>query len=248
MAEQFSQRPPIKPNPLDVMSTWMFADPVAGGNKRPNFRVKVIGNVPRFVVKTNVPDDRNNGRIDFNMDLPTFGAILARLDKLADGGDDTFTFEYNDDFVGGKKLDKPVTVASVKGGRDGSTGRIYIAVLGYNRPKIQFFFGPSKFHAMKAGDGSDVSAAEVSNAYCKGFVKMYSKLVAHLLTTEFNEDGKNVAKAPGAQGGGQGGGGNYQNRGGGGGNYQNNRGAGGGGNAGSGGGAFKDADNFEDFL
>ncbi len=237
------QRPPIKPNPLDVMSTWFFAEPVAGATKRPNFRAKVIGNVPRFVVKTNVPDDRNNGRIDFNMDLPTFGAIMSRFQKLADGGDEPFTFEYNDDFVGGKKLDKPVTVASVKGGRDRETGRIYIAVLGYNRPKIQFFFGPSKFHAMKHGDGSEVSQAEVSNAYCASFVNMYSKLVAELLVSEFNEDGKNVAKAPTAQGGG--GGQGYQNRGGG---QQYGGGNSGGGQPSGGGDSFKNADSFEDFL
>jgi hypothetical protein len=224
----------------------MFAEPVASGNKRPNFRVKVIGNVPRFVVKTNVPEDRNNGRIDFNMDLPTFGAIMSRLQKLADGGDDSFTFEYNDDFVGGKKLDKPVTVASVKGGRDRETGRIYIAVLGYNRPKVQFFFGPSKFHAMKHGDGSDVSAAEVSNAYCAGFITMYSKVVAELLVSEFNEDAKNVAKAPGAQGDGGQGGGGYQNRGDGGGqNYNQNSGGGAPAPSGE---SFKDAGSFDDFL
>jgi len=238
MAEQFQNRPPIKPNSLDVMSTWMFAEPVASGNKRPNFRVKVIGNVPRFVVKTNVPEDRNNGRIDFNMDLPTFGAIMSRLQKLADGGDDSFTFEYNDDFVGGKKLDKPVTVASVKGGRDRETGRIYIAVLGYNRPKVQFFFGPSKFHAMKHGDGSDVSAAEVSNAYCAGFITMYSKVVAELLVSEFNEDAKNVAKAPGAQGGGGQGDGGGQN-------YNQNSGGGAPAPSGE---SFKDAGSFDDFL
>lgn len=247
MADQYpNNRPPIKPNALDVMSTWMFADPVAAGSKRPNFRVKVIGNVPRFVVKTNVPDDKNNGRIDFNMDLPTFGAILYKLQQVVEGNADSFTFEYNDDFIAGKKLDKPVTVASVKGGRDRESGRIYIAVLGYQRPKIQFFFGPSKFHALKLGDGSDLSGAEVSNAYTMGFVKMYSKLVGNLLDSNFNEDAKNVAKAPTGPGG------SYQNNGGGqsggGGGYPQQGGGGGRPAPAGGGDSFKDADNFEDFL
>lgn len=227
MAEQ-QQRPPIKPTPLDVMSTWLFTEPTAGATKRPNFRVKVIGNVPRFVVKTNVPDDKNNGRIDFNMDVSTFAVIMHKIEELAKGGDTGYDIEYVDDFIAGKKLDKPVTIATVKVGRDRSNGKIFIAVLGYQRPKIQFFFGPSKFHAIKNSDGSDLSEADVSNAYAMGFVKSFSPIVYNLLVEEFNPDAKNVAKAPAQQGGGGGYGGNQgSNNSGGGGNYQQ-RGAGGG--------------------
>jgi len=215
MSEQ-PQRPPIIPNALDVMSTWMYAEPTSSGQKRPNFRVKVIGNVPRLVVKTNVPDDKNNGRIDYNMDLPTFGVIMAKIREIAQGKDGSFTSEYVDDFIAGKKLDKPVVIASVKIGRDNASGKIYIAVLGYQRPKIQFFFGPSKFHTLKQGDGSELTEAEISSAYAMGFVDMYSKVVAELLISEFNPEGKNVAKAPTGPGGYQndnkpaGGGGGYQ--------------------------------------
>lgn len=247
MAEK-QQRPPIKPTPLDVMSTWMFAEPVAGATKRPNLRVKVIGNVPRLVVKTNVPDDKNNGRIDFNMDMPTFAVIMHKIEELAKGGNDSYDIEYFDNFIAGKKLDKSVTVGTVKVGRDRQSGKIFIAVLGYNRPKIQFFFGPSRFHALKRGDGSELGEEEISNAYAMGFVKSYAPLVYNLLVTEFNPDAKNVAKAPTAQGnsgGGNGGGGN-----GGGGNF-NRGGNSGGGNSGggnSGGGdGFGDVEGFGDW-
>ncbi len=222
MNDRTNNRPPIAPNPLDVMSTWMYADPVAGSNKRPNFRVKVFGNVPRLTVKTNVQDDKNNGKIDFNTDLATFAVILHKLREIAEGRDEkSYAFEYVDDFVAGKKLDKPVTLATVKIGKDRDSGKVYIAVLGYNRPKIQFFFGPSKYHAMKHGDGSEVSEAEVSAAYAVGFVKSIGPLVQQLLVTEFNPDAKNVAKAPVP---GQGGGGGYNRNGGGG--YNRNNGGG----------------------
>lgn len=201
MSDQQS-RPQIQPNPLDVMSTWMYADPVAGATKRPNFRLKVIGNVPRFVVKTNVPDDKNNGRIDFNTDLATFSVILHKIEEIASGRDDrSYTAEYVDDFIAGKKLDKPVVIASVKVGKEAQTGRVYIAVLGYNRPKIQFFFGPSRYHALKLGDGSVLSEGEVSQAYAMGFVRGYAPIVQQLMVTEFNPDAKNVAKAPTGPGG-----------------------------------------------
>lgn len=207
MAEQ-QNRPPIKPTVFDVMSNWMFADPVAGATKRPNFRVKVLGNVPRLVVKTNVPDDKNNGRIDFNMDTATFAVIMNKLEELGKGGSESYNFEYNDDYLAGKKLDKQLTIATTKIGRDPQTGRVYIAVLGYERPKIQFFFGPSKYHAIKRGDGSELTEEELSNAYTLGFVKWVAPLVHNLLVSEFNPDAKNVAKAPTAPG--QGGGGGYQ--------------------------------------
>lgn len=225
MSDQRPQLPPMKPTALEVMSTWMYAEPVAGAQRRPNFRVRVMGNVPRLQVRTNVPDDKNNGRIDYNLDLPTFGVIMSKLKAIAEGAEESYTSEYVDDFVAGKKLDKPMVISSVKIGRDRDTGKVFIAVIGYQRPKIQFFFGPSKFHTLKKGDGSELSEADVSSAYAVGFVNMYSKLVAELLVSEFNPDGKNVAKAPTAPGGGGQGGGYQQNRGGGGqgGGYQQNR-------------------------
>lgn len=242
MSEQQS-RPPIKPTPLDVMSTWMFSEPVAGATKRPNFRVKVIGNVPRFVVKTNVPDDKNNGRIDFNMDVSTFSVIINKLDELANGGQESYDIEYQDDFVAGKKLDKVMTLGTVKVGRDRQSGKVFIAVLGHNRPKIQFFFGPSKFHAIKRGDGSALSEEEISNAYTKGFVNAFAPIVYNMLISEFNPEGRNVAKAPVPGQGGYGG-----NKGGGGGNnYNRNNSGGGGSSAPSSNDGFGDVEGFGDW-
>lgn len=229
MAEQ-NNRPPITPNALDVMSTWMFAPPVHEGSKRPNLRVKVVGNVPRIVVKTNVDGDKNNGRIDFNTDTPTFSAMLSALSRLIRGEIDKADFDYIDDFVAGKKLDKKMTLATLKIGRTKEDGRIFMAVIGYERPKIQFVFGPSQYHNVKV-NGEELSPKEISEYYAESFIRWAGELVMNLLVSEFNPDGKNVAKAPNMQNQGQGGnGGGYNNRGGGGG-YNNNRNSGGGGNA-----------------
>lgn len=234
MSEQRGNRPPIRPNPFSVMSTWMFADPVAGATRRPNLRIRVVGNVPRISVRTNVPDDRNNGVIDFNTDLATFAVILRAIRDIADGKVESRKFNYIDDFVAGKKLDKPVVVSTVHIGKDRESGRVFMSVLGYNRPKIRFFFGPSKYHAMVNGDGSEISEAEVSAAYAHGFVDSYLPLVLQLLVTEFNPEAKNVAKPPSAQGGGgQRGGGGYQNR---------------GGSSGGGGADFSDVENFDEWT
>lgn len=216
MSEQRPQRKPIPLNALDVMSTWLYSPPVAGATRRPNFRVRVIGNVPRFSVKTNVPDDKNYGRIDFNCDLPTFAVIASKIRAIAEGKEEgPYQWTYEDHiFIRGERSEKPMVQATLKVGKDKDTGRIYIAVLGYDRPKIQFFFGPSQFHKMQRGDGTELSEADVSAAYAIGFSNGYSEIVYNLLTAEFSEDYRNVAKPPvpgqGNQGGGNRGGGGYQ--------------------------------------
>lgn len=227
-------RPAINPNILDVMSNWLFTDPVPGGSKRPNLRIKVLGNVPRLTVKTNVEGDqtKNNGKIDFNTDLATWSIFVEKVLAMAEGRDTSegYNFHYMDDFLAGKKLDRPIIISTLQVGRD-ANGRLYMAILSgdKSRPRIQFFFGPTKYHDMTRRDGSPLTPREISDAFAIGFLKPMAGIVLELLNSEFNPDAKNVAKAPGAGGynnGGQGGGqGGYNNnRGGqGGGGYNNNR-------------------------
>jgi hypothetical protein len=221
MAYEQQQRPPSPLTIFDVMSNWLFADPVQGSNKRPNIKIKPMGNVPRIIVKTNVEGDRNNGRIDFNTDLATFSAAMQTLKQMAEGRalQDLYNFDYTDDFVAGKKLDKPMLLSTLQLGRDKDTGRLYMAIIAHQRPRIQFFFGPSKFHGVRLRDGSPLPGDQLSNAYALGFLEPACAMLYNLLSgSAFDENAKNVAKPPAMQGG---------NGGGGGGNYGGNRGGGG---------------------
>lgn len=198
-------------NVFSVMSNWMFADPVEGSQKRPSMRVGVFGNVPRITVKTNVQNDINHGKIDFNMDLATFAVGMAYLQDLVEGKDvpQEQKFEYQDDFVAGKKLDKIITLATWVIGK-ATDGRIYMAVISsqQQRPRIRFFFGPTKYHDIKNGDGSQVGADKISAAYARGFARSSEQLVYILLGgPSFDPNAKNVANpANFGGGGGQGGG------------------------------------------
>ncbi|MNF23937.1 hypothetical protein D3C85_190360 [compost metagenome] len=245
-------RPALDPNILDVMSNWLFTDPVPGAAKRPNFRIKVLGNVPRITVKTNVDNDKNHGKIDFQTDLATFGTIIALALDMAEGRDDSdgYSWDYKDDFLAGKKLDREMIISTLQIGRDRESGRMYISVMSgdKSRPRIQFWFGPTKYHDIRHRDGSPLAPKKLSESFARGFLKPMSKMVYELLITTFNPDAKNVAKAmvPGAGGGG---GGGYQQQGRGGNNY-------GGGNSGGGnsygGGQSRppanDAVDFDDFV
>lgn len=201
---QPNQSAPIL-NIFSVMSNWMFADPVEGSTKRPNMRVGVYGNVPRITVKTNLPNDLNHGKIDFNMDLATFAVGMAYLQDLVDGKDvpQEQKFEYQDDFVAGKKLDKVITLATWVIGK-ASDGRIYMAVISsqQQRPRIRFFFGPTRYHNIKNGDGSQVGVDKISSAYARGFARSSEQLVYILLGGgSFDPNAKNVANPANFAGG-----------------------------------------------
>lgn len=207
-------------NIFSVMSNWMFADPVDGSQKRPNLRFGVYGNCPRVTVKTNVQGDLNNGKIDFNMDLGTFAVAMAYLRKLTEGVPDTpneLKLIYQDDFVAGKKLDRVMTLSTLVIGK-ATDGRIYIAVLSsqQNRPRIRFFFGPTKYHGIQNGDGSMLSVEAMSVAYANGFARTVEPMIYNLLTGgNFDPNAKNVANPANMNGGAgpggkPGGGGNYQ--------------------------------------
>lgn len=220
-------RKPIKQTVLDVMSMWLYADPVQPDFKRPNFRVKLLGNVPRVTVKTNVPNDKDNGMINFQTDLDTFVVMLSVIKRMADGKlDKGMTATYEDDFVAGRKLENSVVISKLMVDKD-EKGRIYIAVISNNRPKIRFFFGPSKFHNLLHNDGTPVSEAEVSAAYAHAFATRTADLVGNLLSGEkFDPEARNVPKMPGQQGGQGGGGGNWQGGGNKGGNANYSQGGG----------------------
>lgn len=226
------QRKPIQLGIFDVMSNWLYAQPVQGSTRRPNLRIKVMGNVPRITVKTNVDNDKNYGKIDFQTDMQTFAVFVHKLNAMAEGTDQSegYMFDYVDDFLNGKKLDAPIVISTLRVGRDKETGRIYIAILSgdKSRPRIQFFFGPSKYHNIRNADGSALSAKEMSESYAIGFIKPASELVYTYLVKNFDEDAKNVPKPQGAPGGNQGGGGNYNRGGQQGGGYQQRPNGGGG--------------------
>lgn len=219
MAEQ-RKFPERKLNQGDMMNNWLYAPPVEQGGKRPNLRVRMTGNSPRFVVKTNVPNDANNGRIEFNTDYITFNVILNTIVRVVKGEiTDRVVFDYKDNYVAGKKLDSEMVLSKLEVGRR-KDGRVFIAVRStqQGRPNIAFTFEPSRFHGVATIGGTELTPAQVSEMYAMGWVDMQLTILSHVLNTDFDPDGKGVAKPPQMQGG-QGGGG-YQNRGGNGGGYQ----------------------------
>lgn len=216
MSQQGNFPAPIL-NAFSVMSTWLYAQPVQGSQKRPSIRFNVRGNVPTVVVKTGVEGDENHGKIDFRTDLATFAAAIHYAKQLANNVPDIpqkRIFIYQDDFLAGKKMDKVIALSKWEIGR-AQDGRVYMAVLSTkaSRPRVPFYFGPSKYHSIQNGDGSEITPKEMSEAYCIGFLVPAEAIVYNLMVTQFDENAKNVAN-PANFGGGNGGGGGGQRQGG----------------------------------
>ncbi|QBJ02598.1 hypothetical protein MZD04_gp069 [Pseudomonas phage Psa21] len=236
-------------NAFSVMSTWLYAAPVQGSTKRPSIRFGVRGNVPTIFTKTAVDGDENHGKIDFRMDLATFAAAMHYAKNLinkVEGTPQKRVFIYQDDFLAGKKLDKTIPLSKWEIGR-AQDGRVYMAVLSTktSRPRIPFFFGPSKYHSIQNGDGSEITPEEMSEAYGMGFLVPAEAIIYNLMVSQFDQNAKNVAN-PANFGGGNGGGGGQRQGGNGGGNYGGNRGGNSGGNSSSGG--FTDDGGFGDVM
>lgn len=205
--------PQVTLNAFSVMSTWLYAQPVQGSNKRPSIRFNVRGNVPTVVVKTGVDGDENHGKIDFRTDLATFSAAIHYAKQLVNNVPDVpqkRIFVYQDDFLAGKKMDKVIPLSKWEIGR-AQDGRVYMTVLSTksSRPRIPFFFGPSKYHTILNGDGSEITPKEMSEAYAIGFLVPAEAVVYNLMVSQFDENAKNVAN-PANFGGGNGGGGQRQ--------------------------------------
>lgn len=186
-------------------------------------------NNPRLTVFTNDPNDsgadKGYGKISANLDMPVFYAFLAEFDKIIEGPPDQKCTIENKNYIfpGGKKSDKPVVVSNLHFGKN-KDGVIWLSVTApanQNRPKIMFTFGPSDFHQFIRGTGEPMTAAEVSQAFARGYIRILENMVANLAVNNYEEPPKKDAP---------GGGGGYGNRGGGGGGG----GYGGGGNRGGG--------------
>lgn len=236
MSDGNQNRQPRKPNALSEYKLRLVGDPVNGAKRAPTLGFSVNKNQPQIDVRTNVEGDKDYGRISAKLDSPTFFAILALVEQMADPSTPPGTKQMVKNkatrFLNGRRSD-PMLDTTVIVGRD-NEGVVFIGVTSWEkeRPIIKFPFRPSIMHELVDASGTPVPLSKVSELYARGWCQNMYNLVPHVLYAEYVEP-------PPRDGAGGGGGGRPQgggNRGGYGGGY--------GGNAGgsSGGGGFPDDD------
>lgn len=239
-----------KGNALKERKLKLQADPLDNAQQRngrsmaPSLTIAVVDNQPRFTVYTNVEGDKQNGKIEGNMDAYTFYAVMQVIRDIASnkfvdpetGKPADSALIPNKGFFFDPQTKKRSESAVVKSktivGRD-EHKRLFIGLAAKGRPFAKFIFGPSEFHAMEDKNGKPLSSELSSNFYGMAFANLLEKMVAQILVDEFvsqeDLDAKREANKQQNRGGG-GGGNNYQRGNGGGNNYQRGNNNGGGNN------------------
>lgn len=199
---------------LDDGKLKLSADPIAGGTGRPTLSLYVAntpnqdGGVaanPRIDVYTNVPTDKERGRIRAAMDMPAFFSMMELLKLVADPATPAGAVYTVDnakpDFRNGKRQETPLLENRTILGKD-KDGRIYISILSVDtdRPKIRFHFGAGMYHRMARPQGGEpLTDAEVSAIAARAWIETMSRLVPQVAADVY----KFVPKDPnGGNGGG----------------------------------------------
>ncbi len=254
-----------KGNALKERKLKLQADPLDNAQQRngrsmaPTLTVAVVDNQPRFTVYTNVEGDKQNGKIEGNMDSYAFYAVMEAIRRVARKEVTHSLLIPNKGFFFDpqtkKRSEQPIVKSKTVVGRD-EQGRVFIGLAAKGRPFAKFIFSPGEYHGMEDENGKPVSAELSSSFWAMAFANLLEKMVAAVLVDEFVSqeelDAKREANKQNNRGGG--GGGNYQRGNGGGNNYQRggnnnyqrggNSGGGNGGyesrNGGNGGGGFSE--------
>lgn len=201
--------------------------PVNGAPRAPTLGLNVRKNNPQIVVRTNVPNDPDYGKIAADLDTTTFFVVAELIKRVADGPNNKkeVVKSLARRFVNGKRSD-PMPDTFIHVGKDES-GLVWIAVQSWNkdRPLVRFPFAPPELQMLMHEDGNPWTPQELSVVYAHAWSKVMTEIAPHVIISEYTEP------PPRDNNSGGGGGGNWNNNrgGGGGGNWNNNSGGGGGG-------------------
>lgn len=236
--------PVRKKTPLDEPGLRLVADTLENGTGRPTCKVYPNGkNTIRFDIWSNLPGDKNDGRI--SLDVPymimyAFMELIKHYSESSTPADRSYIELNGFTFFGGKKSEKPEVLGKLYAGKD-ENGVVFVSVQvpDSTRPKIMFPLIDQSFTRIITAQGP-MNKAAASAIYARGYVTALQLFLQHHCSEAYVDKSQNKPQGGngGGYGGGNGGGNNY-----GGGNSGGNSGGYGGGNqstdnAGSGGDGF----------
>ncbi len=232
--------PTRKKTPLDEPGLRLVADTLENGTGRPTLKVYPNGkNSIRFDIWSNLPGDKNDGRI--TLDVPyiimyTFLELVKYYSESSTPADRSYIELTGYTFYGGKKSDKPEVLGKLYAGKD-DNGIVFISVqvADSTRPKIMFPLIDQSFSRIITAQGP-LNKAAASAMYARGYTTALQLFLQQHCSEAYVDKSQQNKGGNGGNGGGYGnGGGNNYGGGNGGGGYQNNQGSD---NAGSGGDNF----------
>lgn len=208
--------PTRKKTPLDEPGLRLVADTLENGTGRPTCKVYPNGkNSVRFDIWSNLPGDKNDGRI--TLDVPyaimyTYLAMVKHYAEPSTPADRSYIEMTGFTFYGGKKSDKPEVLGKLYAGKD-EAGVVFISVQlpDSTRPKIMFPLIDQMFSRIITAQGP-MNKAAASALYARGYVTALELFLQHHCSEAYVDKSQ---QSKGGNGGGYGGGNGGNNYGGG---------------------------------
>ena len=172
-------RAPVKETILSEFKLALRGRKLEGADKAPTLRVDIFENNPRLRVKTNLPNDRNNGYIDAAMTSMGFYSVLESLRIVADSNG-PYSIVLGLDghpFINGQRAKEKLPVASIKLEKY-DDGRITIVVSGGNkRPVIDFDVILDDYHHFRDGNGQPMDKRLAYQISTRAYIEMLKNYV-----------------------------------------------------------------------
>ena len=198
--------PTRKKTPLDEVGLRLIADTLENGTGRPTLKVYPNGkNSIRFDIWSNLPGDKNDGRI--TLDVPyiimyTFMEMIKYYAEPSTPADRSYVELTGFTFFGGKKSEKPEVLGKMYSGKD-ENGVVFISIqmADSSRPKIMFPLIDQSFSRIITAQGP-MNKATASALYARGYVTALQLFLQHHCSEAYVDKSQ---QAKGGQGGGYGG-------------------------------------------
>lgn len=206
---------------LDDLRAKLFAQPLQGGTKRPILTFgfvtrKYDTNCAEIKIKTNVPNDADNGQIKVVVPMRDLFGYFRSIESMAkQPGKQERSIRVYATFAKGGKVD-PYPAAMIHMGKE-DDGRMYIAVTKKNRPNIKFYMCPDEMYRLVV-NGEELTTEQMYAENALGYIDMIRGIFQTIMDRDYvawenpytNGGGNNG----GGQRGGNGGGGNNNSGGG----------------------------------
>lgn len=211
-----------------------------GMEGEPTLRPGYYENNPRLIVKTKVPNDKNNGKIEAALSNRAFFSVMRALEAVANSNEPCVIMMDNKGhrFVDKKRDPNPSIMSSIKLEKN-NEGVVSICIsAGKHRPLIEFPFLDDTYHQFRDANGS-MNVKTASRLYALAWVDVMREYMGKVIERHYkrpawmdrNQQGGNWGGNRGGQQGGGNWGGNNNNRGNQGGGNGNNWNGGGSGSA-----------------
>jgi len=192
---------------LDDPSLALKAKRQDGMEGDPTLRASYYENNPRLVVRTRVPNDRNNGKIEAALSNRAFFAVLRTLEAVANSKEPIMLMMDNKGhrFVEKKRDPNPTVMSTIKMEKN-AEGVISICIsAGKSRPLIEFPFLDDTYHQFRDANGS-MPVSTASRLYCLAWIDVMREYVGKVIEKTYAKPAWMTRNQGGGQGGGSWGG------------------------------------------